>query len=103
MYAIIESGGKQYQVEPGKQLRLEKLPAAKGSQVIFDKVLLVRNDDEVTLEAEKLGKIRVKGTVIEQGRAKKVIVFKFKRRKNYRRKHGHRQPYTTVRIDTIGE
>ncbi len=101
MYAIIESGGKQYQVVPGKQIRVEKLPGEKGAEVLFDKVLLWHNDDGVTIDANHLTKVSVKGTITEQGRAKKIIVFKFKRRKNYRRKYGHRQDYTAVRIETI--
>ncbi len=101
MYAIIETGGKQYQVAPGKQIRVEKLPGEKGTEILFDKVLLWHNDDEVTVDAGRLAKVSVKGTITEQGRAKKIIVFKFKRRKNYRRKYGHRQDYTAVRIDTI--
>lgn len=103
MYAIIESGGKQYQVAPGQQVRVEKLPGEKGAEVLFDKVLLLQDDKGVTVDPEGLSKLSVRGTVIEQGRAKKIIVFKFKRRKNYKRKYGHRQAYTAVRIDAIGE
>ena len=103
MYAIIESGGKQHQVAPGQQIRVEKLPVEKGVEVSFDKVLLLSNDSGVIVDSEKLSGVSVKGTVIEQDRAKKIIVFKFKRRKNYKRKQGHRQAFTAVRIDSIKE
>ncbi len=103
MYAIIESGGKQYQVAPGKQVRVEKLAVEQGGEVSFDKVLLLKKDDGVIVDADKLANVSVKGKVIEQDRAKKIIVFKFKRRKNYRRKQGHRQAFTAVKIDSIEE
>lgn len=102
MYAVIVSGGKQYPVSPGDVVRLEKLPEAEGSAVEFDRVALVSNDDgEVTVGAPWVEGARVKGEVTAQGRDKKVMVIKFHRRQNYRRRQGHRQAYTEVRISEI--
>lgn len=101
MYAIIETGGKQYKVAPGDQLRVEKLPAEKGTEVEFDKVLLVNNDNDVIVDPAQLEKISVVGKVLEQGKGKKIIVFKSKRRKNYKRKQGHRQTFTGLKIEAI--
>ncbi|TGA99492.1 50S ribosomal protein L21 [Sporolactobacillus shoreae] len=100
MYAIIETGGKQLKVEEGQSIFVEKLAAEAGETVTFDKVLFVGGDDA------KVGTPTVEGAsvtakVVEQGRAKKIIVFKFKKRKNYRRKQGHRQPFTKVTIEKI--
>jgi large subunit ribosomal protein L21 len=100
MYAVIKTGGKQYRVSKGDKLRVEKLPGNVGDAVTFDQVLLVGG------EALKLGKPLVGGAKVEakitaQGLGKKLIVFKFRRRKNYRRKNGHRQPYTALEIVNI--
>ncbi|WP_100488709.1 50S ribosomal protein L21 [Sporolactobacillus pectinivorans] len=100
MYAIIETGGKQLKVEEGQSIFVEKLVAEAGETVTFDKVLFVGGDDT------KVGTPTVEGAsvtakVVEQGRDKKIIVFKFKKRKNYRRKQGHRQPFTKVTIEKI--
>lgn len=100
MYAVIKTGGKQYRVSKGDSLRVEKLPGNVGDAVTFDQVLLVGG------EALKLGKPLVGGAKVEakitgQGLGKKLIVFKFRRRKNYRRKNGHRQPYTALEILNI--
>lgn len=101
MYAIIETGGKQYRVEEGKAVRVEKLPAEKGEEVVFDRVL-VRGDGEKTeIGRPYLEGCRVKGRVTVQGRGRKIIVFKYKPKKNYRRKQGHRQPFTEVMIKQI--
>ncbi|MCB2188609.1 MAG: 50S ribosomal protein L21 [Deltaproteobacteria bacterium] len=100
MYAVIASGGKQYKVEPGQVLRLEKLPAEVGEKISLAPVLLVGGEGEI-----KVGQPHLEGsvaaTVIEQGKAKKVTVFKKKRRQGYRLKRGHRQPFTAVRIEAI--
>ncbi len=101
MYAIIETGGKQYRAEQGRVIRVEKLPAEKGESVTFDKVLLINDDAEVKVGNPLLEGCRVDGKVVCQGREKKIIVFKYKRKKNYRRKQGHRQPYTEVLINNI--
>ena len=101
MYAVIKSGGKQYKVEPGKVVRVEKLNLDKGGKVEFDSVLAVTTEEQVTLGNPMVQNAKVTGTVLESGRAKKVIVFKYKRKKQYRVKRGHRQPYTAVQIDEI--
>ena len=100
MYAVIKTGGKQYRVSQGDKLRVEKLPGNVGDAVTFDQVLMVAG------EALKLGKPLVGGAKVEakivgQGLGKKLIVFKFRRRKNYRRKTGHRQPFTALEIVNI--
>jgi large subunit ribosomal protein L21 len=102
MYAVIKTGGKQYKVAQGDKLKVEKLPGNVGDVVTFDEVLLVSGGSD----ALKVGTPTVKGAkveakVIAQDRAKKIIVFKFRRRKNYRRKNGHRQPYTALEITGI--
>ena len=101
MYAVIRSGGKQYKVEPGKVVRVEKLSLEKGGKVEFDTVLSVNNGEQTTFGNPLVQKAKVTGTVVESGRAKKVIIFKYKRKKQYRVKRGHRQPYTAVQIDEI--
>lgn len=101
MYAIIETGGKQYRVEEGKPVRVEKLPAEKGSEVVFDRVLLFSDNAEARAGSPYLEGCRVKGKVTAQGRGRKIIVFKYKAKKNYRRKQGHRQPFTEVLVNKI--
>lgn len=100
MYAIISTGGKQYRVSEGDVLRVEKLPANTGETVVLDKVLAVSSDDGLQLGSPYLN-ARVTATVEAQGKGKKIIVFKYKAKKNYRRKQGHRQPYTRLRINKI--
>ncbi len=101
MYAVVNTGGKQYRVEKGETLRIEKIPGEVGSQVTFDKVLMVADGENVRVGQPLLEKAAVQASIVEQDRAKKIIVFKYKRRKRYRRKQGHRQPYTAIRIDGI--
>ena len=101
MYAIIRSGDKQFRAEPGMTLRLPSMDAEVGDKVTFDQVLLAGTDDGVKVGSPLLDQAKVTGEVLEHGRGKKIIVFKWKRRKNYRRKQGHRQGYTAVRIDDI--
>ena len=101
MYAIIETGGKQYRVEEGKAIRVEKLPVEKGEEVVFDRVLLCSDGSEIQVGGPYLEKCRVKGRVTQQGRGRKIVVFKYKPKKNYRRKKGHRQPFTEVLIKQI--
>ncbi|MFT8363480.1 MAG: 50S ribosomal protein L21 [Sporolactobacillus sp.] len=100
MYAIIETGGKQLKVEEGQSITVEKLQAEAGDTVTFDKVLFV-GGDEVKVGAPLVAGATVTAKVVEQGRDKKIIVFKFKKRKNYRRKQGHRQPFTKLTIEKI--
>jgi large subunit ribosomal protein L21 len=102
MYAVVNTGGKQYKVQEGEIFRVEKIPGDIGSQVTFDKVLLFSDGENLKIGQPVLDDIKVQGSIVEQNKAKKIIVFKFKRRKRYRRKQGHRQPYTAIRIDSIG-
>jgi len=100
MYAVIKTGGKQYRVSEGQTLRVEKLPGSKGDAVTFSEVLLVGGD------SPKIGQPLVSGAKVAaeitgQDRGKKIVVFKFRRRKNYRRKAGHRQPFTELKITGI--
>ena len=101
MYAIVNTGGKQYKVRQGDVLRVEKIPGEVGSPVSFDKVLMFSDGEDVSIGRPVLDNVAIKGHIVEQGKAKKIIVFKYKRRKRYRRKLGHRQPYTAIRIDSI--
>ncbi|WAA10250.1 50S ribosomal protein L21 [Fervidibacillus albus] len=100
MYAIIETGGKQLKVEEGQTIYVEKLDAAEGETVTFDKVLFV-GGDSVKVGAPFVEGATVTGKVEKHGRQKKIIVFKYKPKKNYRKKQGHRQPYTKVTIEKI--
>ncbi len=99
--AVIATGGKQYRVAPGQVIKVERLGKEKGASVQFDKVLLVNNDGQVTIESKALSSARVTGEVVAEKKGAKVLVVKFKRRKNYRRRHGHRQTMTAVRITNI--
>ena len=101
MYAVIETGGKQYRVEPGQTLSVEKLPGECGDTVEFGEVLLVSNEDKVAVGRPRVAGAKVTAEIVEHGKDAKVIVFKFQRRKNYRRKQGHRQKFTEVRIGEI--
>lgn len=101
MYAIIETGGKQYPVSAGESLRVEKLDGDIGSDVEFGKVVAVSTDDGQLLAGEAAGAAKVTATITAQDRGKKVIVYKFKKRKHYRRKNGHRQSFTEVKINGI--
>ncbi|MFW5855911.1 MAG: 50S ribosomal protein L21 [Bacillota bacterium] len=102
MYAIIKSGGKQYKVKEGQQVKLEKLPANEEETVEFDQVLAVSDEEgEIDFGRPYLDNVQVKGTVVENGKNKKVVVFKYKPKSRQRRKMGHRQPYTKVLIEEI--
>jgi len=100
-YAIIRTGGKQYRVESGEQLRVEALRAEVGASVSFDEVLLVGEGDSVRVGAPLVKGAQVQGTVVAHGRGEKVNIFKMRRRKHYQKSQGHRQSYTEVRIDAI--
>ena len=102
MYAVVATGGKQYKVQEGDILKVEKLPGEVGAPVTFEKVLLVSDGENLTIGNPLVTGAAVQGHIVEQAKAKKVIVFKYKRRKRYRRKQGHRQHYTAVRVDSIG-
>lgn len=101
MYAVIESCGKQYKVAEGDVVFFEKLDAEEGKKVTFDKVILVSEEGKVQVGAPYVKGVKVEGKVVSHGKGKKIIVFKMKAKKNYRRKQGHRQPYTKVEITTI--
>ena len=100
MYAVFKTGGKQYRVAAGDQVRVEKVPGNVGDAIAFDNVLLVAGET-VKLGRPLVGGAKVEAKIVSQGLGPKIIVFKFKRRKNYRRKTGHRQPYTALEITSI--
>ncbi|MFO8049191.1 MAG: 50S ribosomal protein L21 [Desulfosudaceae bacterium] len=101
MYAVVATGGKQYRVEKDQVLRIEKIPGDIGEAVSFDKILLFSDGNNLEIGQPMLDNVSVSGHIVEQRRDKKIIVFKYKRRKRYRRKNGHRQAYTAVKIDAI--
>jgi large subunit ribosomal protein L21 len=101
MYALIETGGKQYRVEKDSVITIEKLPVAEGETVTFDKVLLVGKDGETVVGTPYVANAKVTGKVVKHGRGEKIVVFKYKPKKNYKRKKGHRQPFTQVVIESI--
>ena len=101
MYAIIESCGKQYKVAEGDVVFFEKLDVEEGKKVTFDKVVLVSEDKKVEVGAPYVKGVKVEGKVVSHGKGKKILVYKYKAKKNYRRTQGHRQPYTKVEITKI--
>ena len=101
MYAVIKTGGKQYRVKSGEQLRVELLPADVGAAVSFDQVLMVGEGEQVRVGAPLVAGAKVQATVLAHGRGDKVKIFKLRRRKHYAKTQGHRQSYTEVRIDDI--
>jgi len=101
MMAIVETGGKQYEVSPGSVIKVEKLDAEVGKELVLDKVLMVKKNDEVIFGNPLVSGVKVIAEVLQQGRAKKIVVYKFKRRKNYHRKYGHRQSFTQLKIKQI--
>jgi len=100
-YAVIRTGGKQYRVAPGDVVRVERLGGDVGAAVEFTEVLLTAGDDAVRVGTPLVEEAHVRGQIVEQGRDRKVLVYKKKRRKNYRRRRGHRQSVTTVRVTEI--
>ena len=101
MYAVLETGGKQYRVQVGDEITVEKLGAEAGEEVVFDKVLAAGEGSDLKIGSPYIEGASVRGTVVENGKGKKIIVFKYKAKKDYRKKRGHRQPYTTVKIESI--
>lgn len=101
MYAVIQTGGKQYRVAPGDVIDVEKLPVEEGAELTLDQVLLVGTEGETRVGRPLLEGVRVVAKVLKNGRAPKVLIFKIKRRKNYRRKQGHRQAFTRLSIQDI--
>ena len=101
MYAVIQTGGKQYRVAEGETVRVEKLPASAGDKLTFEALLFADDAGNVTVGRPLIAGSAVEAEVLEQGLGKKIIIFKYKRRKAYRRKQGHRQPYTALKITAI--
>jgi large subunit ribosomal protein L21 len=101
MYAVIKTGGKQYRVTEGDLLRIEKVTGEVGEAIEFEEVLMIANGEQIDVGRPVLTESRVLGEIVEQGKGKKIIVFKSKRRKGYRKKQGHRQLYTLLKIKEI--
>ena len=101
MYAVVKSGGKQYKVCPGDVLRVEKLEAQVGDTITFDHVLLLNDGKKIQVEPSELSQAKVTARVRSHGRRRKIVVFKYKRRKRYRRKQGHRQWFTELAVENI--
>jgi large subunit ribosomal protein L21 len=101
MYAIVKTGGKQYKIHEGDIIRVEKIEGNIGNPVSLDQVLLFSDGENTSIGRPVLDNVAVKGHIVEQGKEKKIIVFKYKRRKRYRRKQGHRQQFTAIKIDQI--
>lgn len=101
MYAIIQTGGKQYKVEVGSCINIEKLDVVAGEEITFDQVIAVSNDNGLTVGSPFVEGVKVKADFIETGKAKKIIVYKYKAKKSYKKKQGHRQPFTKVKITAI--
>lgn len=101
MFAVIETGAKQYRVAPGDKIKVEKLEAEEGADFVFDKVLLVNDEKDTKVGDPYLNGAKVQAKVLRNGRAKKIVVFKYKPKKRYRKKAGHRQPFTELEITKI--
>jgi large subunit ribosomal protein L21 len=102
MYAIFKSGGKQYEATTGAVVKLEKLPGEVGQSVTLSDVLMVTEGDQVRIGQPILDDVAIQGRIVKQGRGRKIVIYKYKRRKDYSKKMGHRQDYTAVRIESIG-
>ncbi len=101
VYAIIRTGGKQYRVQPGDTIRVERIASTVGEKVTLDEVLLVGKDSDVQFGNPRVANASVSGVVVDQDRGQKIRVFKYKKRKHFRRTRGHRQSFTSVRIDAV--
>lgn len=101
MFAIVETGGKQYRVQEGDVITVEKLNVEAGEKIVFDKVLMLSDGETIKVGAPYVESCNVTGTVVENGKGPKVIIFKYKAKKDYRKKQGHRQPYTMIKIDKV--
>ena len=101
MHAVFQTGGKQYRVAPGESVLIEKVPGNQGDSVTFDKIIMTSDGEQVSVGRPYLENARVTGRIMRQGKARKVIAFKFRRRKGYRKKIGHRQQFTQVQIENI--
>ena len=103
MYAIVEACGRQYKVAEGDLVFVEKLEANEGEKVVFDNVLLISDGDKIKVGTPTVKNAKVEATVVKHGKAKKVVGFKYKAKKNERKKQGHRQPYTQIKIEKISQ
>lgn len=101
MYAVVETGGKQYKVQPGDVIFVEKMEASEGETVKLDRVLMVSKDDGIVIGNPVVEGASVTAKVIKNGKGPKIMVFKYKPKKNYRRRQGHRQPYTKLQIEAV--
>ena len=101
MYAVIKTGGKQYRVSSGEKVKVEQLAAEVGSQITIDQVLMVADGDKITIGTPLVKGAKVQATVVDQGRADKINVFKMRRRKQSKKQQGHRQNYTEIQVDQI--
>ena len=101
MYAVVETGGKQYRVQEGDVISVEKLNVEDGAKVVFDKVLVAGEGADIKVGKPYIEGFTVEGTAVESGKGPKVIIFKYKAKKDYRKKQGHRQPYTSVKIESL--
>ncbi len=101
MYAVIETGGKQYKIQEGDTVFVEKINTEEGEKVELSKVLLISKEDGLVVGKPYIEGAKIEATVLEQGKMRKIIVFKYKSKKNYKRKQGHRQPYTKLKIEKI--
>jgi large subunit ribosomal protein L21 len=101
MYAVIKTGGKQHRVSVGEALKVEKIEAEAGAEIVLAEVLMVGEGDQVTIGAPLVNGASVKATVLAQGKGDKIRIFKMRRRKHYRKSQGHRQLFTEIRIDSI--
>ena len=102
MYAIFKSGGRQFEAKPGAVVKVNKLPGEVGEKVVLDQVLLLADGDQIEVGKPVSENVAVRGHIVEQGRDKKIVIFKHKKRKDYRKKQGHRQDFTAVLVDGIG-
>jgi len=102
MFAVIKTGGKQYIVSPGDKIKVEKLEISEGKEVAFSDVLLISDEKDIKIGTPTVKGFKVRGTVLSQGKGKKIIVYKYKAKKRYHKKQGHRQLYTEVEILSIG-
>jgi large subunit ribosomal protein L21 len=102
MYAIFRSGGRQYEARPGRVVKVEKISGDVGQSITLDEVLVFSDGDQLQVGRPLVEGVKVQATIIEQGRMPKIVIFKHKRRKDYRKKQGHRQAYTAMRVENIG-
>jgi len=101
MFAVIKTGGKQYLVRPGDKIKIEKIEGKEGEEVVFDKILLLEKEGDLKIGQPDISGAKVKAKIIQQGKGEKIIVFKYRPKKRYKKKKGHRQPFTLVEISSM--